>query len=127
MTVTKRNFWIIWISVAVLSFIALFVGVRYVLNNTVMARNIVAYVILSLIFGAISSTLYLLKFKIANFFFLLGVLIGFFEMYRAFWSDLSGWEDLAGFMSLLLCMGIGLGAGILVQLCRYFYLKFKTR
>ncbi len=127
MTVTKRNFWIIWASVTIVSFIAFFVGIRFVLNSTVLARNIIAYLIVSLIFGAVSSALYLLKMKIANISFLIGILIGFFEMYRVFWSDLSGWEDLAGFMSMFLWTGIGLGVGVLAQLGRYFYLKFRSR
>ncbi len=122
----KRNFWIIWISVTALSFIALFVGVKFVLSSQILARNVIAYGIVSLIFGAIASTLYLLKFNIAAVCFLAGLLIGFLEMYRAFWSSLSGWEDLAGFMSLFLWMGIGLGVGALAQAGRYFYLKFSS-
>ena len=121
----KRNFWIIWISTTVISFLLLFVGIKFVLNSTVLARNIIAYLIVALVFGAISSSLYLLRFKIVNILFLFGLAVGFFEMYRAFWSNLSGWEDLAGFLSLFLWMGIGLSVGVLAQLARYVYVKFR--
>lgn len=123
----KRIFWLIGISIMVLSFIALFSGVRFVLNRGIQPYNIIAYLILSLILGAISSALYLFKLKIINAFYLLGVFIGFLEMYRAFLSNLSGWEDLAGFMSLFLWMGVGLTVGALGQIGRYFYVKFRYR
>lgn len=127
MTGKKRNFWIIGIVIAIVSFTALYTGVRFVLNNAVKPRNFIAYLILSLILGAVSSVLYLFKLKIVNACFLLGVLIGYLEMYRAFLSNLSGWEDLAGFMSLFLWIGIGLSSGALAQLGRYAYVKFRYR
>lgn len=123
---TKRNFWIIWIATAVLSFLAFFIGVRFILHSTVLARNLIAYVIFSVVFGAVAGGLYLLKLKITAISFLAGLLVGFGMMYRAFLSELSGWEDLAGFMSLFIWMGVGLFVGAVIQLARWIYLRMHS-
>ncbi len=123
----KRNFWLIWSIMTVISFFALFVGVRYVLGKGVTPYNVVAYLVFSLIAGGIAAVLYRFRFIFANSCFLLGIFIGFLEMYRAFWSNLSGWEDLAGFMMLFLWIGIGLSLGALIQLGNYAYRKFRYR
>lgn len=118
---------LIFFCVAILSFALLFFGVKYLLGNPVTIQNIAAYIILSLIFGAISSTLYFLKLKIMSSVFALGLLVGFIEMYRAFLESRSGWEDLVGLLSLFTWMAIGLCAGTLLQIIFHFYCKLRAR
>lgn len=127
MTHERRNFWILWSGVSIASFLAFFIGVKYILNSAVITQNVVAYLVVSFIFGAVCSTLYLLRLKIAASSFLAGVAVGFFEMFRAFFSDLSGWEDLAGLMSLFLWMGAGLTVGALAEIIRYFFFKASVK
>lgn len=122
-----KNVWVIFFSVSVLSFVLLFFGVKYLLGNPVTAQNIAAYMILSLVFGAISSTLYLMQLKIMSSVFALGLMIGYFDMFRAFLGGRSGWEDLVGLLSLFTWMAIGLCAGTVLQAIWYFYHKFQSR
>nr|WP_319488244.1 hypothetical protein [uncultured Caproiciproducens sp.] len=122
---TKKNFWIIFFLVAILSFALLFTGVKYLLGNPITLQNIFAYSILSLIFGAVSSTLYLLELKIMCAVFALGLIIGYFDMFLTFLNGRSGWEDLVGLLSLFTWMTIGLFLGTVLQLGWYFYYRIK--
>lgn len=122
----KRNFWIIWFTVTVLSFLLLFLGIKFILGSQMTAQNMIAYTLVSLIFGMATSTLYLLQLKIACVVSIAGLLIGFFEMYRAFLSDMNGWGDLAGLISLFTWMAIGLCAGAVSQLGWYLYKKVRS-
>jgi hypothetical protein len=118
---TKRNFWIIWLVVMALSFVLLYAGVAILLGNPITVQNCMAFLILSFIFGVVSSTLYLLKQKTSCVLFVVGLIIGFFDMGRIFLSDMGGWGDLAGLMSLLTWVTIGLICGAAVALSRYVY------
>lgn len=122
---SKRIFWTIWIATAVLSFCAFFFGVKFAAENTVLAGNIVAYLVFSLIFGAVASALYLLRLKFAVVSFLAGLALGFGMMIRAFLSEMSGWEDLAGIMSLFIWMVAGLCIGLFIELGRWLYLRLR--
>jgi len=121
----NTNFWIIMCIVMISSFILLLAGVKLLLGNPITAQNLIAYLILSFIFSVVSSTLYLLKRKIAFVLFIAGLVIGFFEMSRMFLSDLSGWGDLVGLMSLFTWAAIGLGSGAAAELCRFIYKKIN--
>ena len=123
----KRNFWIIWSIVTAVSFVLLFAGVKLLLGNPISPQNILAFLILSIIFGVISSTLYLLKRKAACILFIAGLAVGFFEMNRIFLGDMGGWGDLVGLISLLTWAGIGLGSGVVFELSRYIYKKINSR
>lgn len=123
----KKNFWFIFFTVAILSFTLLYLGIKYLLGNPVNLQNIAAYVILSLIFGAVSSVLYLLQLKIMCFVFVLGLFVGYLDMFRTFLGSRSGWEDLAGLLSLFTWMAIGLCAGTVLQFLSYCYHKIRYR
>lgn len=123
----KHNFWRIWALVSLASFLAFFIGVRYVLNSSVTIQNIIFYLVAGVIFGAICAALYLLRLKIAAATFVAGIAFGFFDMYRTFWSDMNGWEDLAGFMSLFLWMGVGLTIGSLAEIAKHFFFRYKNK
>ncbi len=122
----KRNFWIIWIMVTIISFLFFFLGIKFILESQITVQNVIAYIIVSLLFGAISSCLYLLKLKIACAALIVGIIVGFFEMYRMFFNDLNGWGDLVGLMSLFTWMAIGLCAGTIGQFGYFLYKKLRT-
>lgn len=121
----KLNFWLIWFAVTAVSMIALFSGVRFLLKHPVTPQNIVAYFILSSLFGVISASLYLIKRKTACMLFILGLAVGFFEMWRIFLNGMGGWGDLVGIISLFTWAAIGLGCGATFELCHYVYRKLK--
>ena len=107
---------IIGLIVAIVSFTLLFVGVKYVLNTTIVIQNIIAYIILSALLGSLSAILFLFKQKVSFIIFNVGIVIGFIAMYNIFNNSMDGWNDLAGFMTFLFTIGIGLIIGIVVQL-----------
>ena len=67
----NRNiyFWVIWIAVTAVSFSLFFFEVGYVLGSSITLQNMIAYLVLSLVFGVVSSTLYLLNLRIVHWFF----------------------------------------------------------
>ncbi len=121
----KKIFWIVGLLIFIISFLMLFIGIRIVLGNELIVRNLLAFMGLSLLTGVIASSLVYFRFKLSFIFFVAGLFIGFFEMYRAFLSDMSGWGDLIGIMSLFMWAITGLGVGLLVQFGRYLYRKLK--
>jgi len=123
---SKRNFWIIWFMVTTISFLFFFLGIKFILGSQITVQNVMAYIVVSFIFGAISSCLYLLKLKIACATLIERIIVGFFEMYRMFFNDLNGWGDLVGLMSLFTWMVIGLCAGTIGQFGYFLYKKFRT-
>lgn len=114
---TKKRFSVIvGLLVAIISFILFFVGVKYLLNTTIVIQNIIAYTILSAILGSLSAILFLFKQKVSFIIFNAGIAIGFIAMYIIFNNNMDGWNDLAGFMTFLFTIGIGLIISIVVQL-----------
>lgn len=123
----RENFWTIGLSIFFISFLMLFIGIKIILGNELIVRNLLAFMGLSLLTGVIASALVYFRFKLSFIFFIAGLFIGFFEMYRAFLSDMSGWGDLIGIMSLFMWAITGLGVGLLVQFGRYLYRSLKNR
>lgn len=121
----NRKLFINFILVAIFSFVMIFIGVRFVLDNPVNTQNILGYTVFSMVLGLVSTALYLLKPKIAYMIFNLGILAGYIAMYVTFMSDMDGWEDLSGLLSLFIWILIGLGVGLLIQLGYYLYKKTK--
>lgn len=110
--------------VSVLSFVLLFCGIRFILDNHITAQNLLVFVLVSVILGFISSILYLLKFKIAYVIFNLGLLIGYFEMYRLFYKDMDGWGDLTGLITLFAWIILGFGLGSFAELVLFIYKRY---
>ncbi|MDF2653939.1 MAG: hypothetical protein K0R19_413 [Bacillota bacterium] len=127
MSKETRNRTLSLIAVSILSFLLLYIGVRFTLDHRISLNNILAYAGFSLLVGVISSMLYLFRPKISFGFFLAGLLVGFISMYRAFLADQSGWGDLAGLISLFFWVILGLITGLIVQLAYYLYEKFIYR
>lgn len=111
--------------VAITSFILLFVAVKGVLGNQPDTRNILAYIVFSLINGVVISVLVYLRYRIIYVFFTIGLAIGFIELYRTFLKDMAGWGDLIGILSLFMWVITGLFVGIVIQLITIIYKKYK--
>ncbi|HYE10729.1 MAG TPA: hypothetical protein VEF53_11170, partial [Patescibacteria group bacterium] len=102
-----------------------FIGVRFIADKTIYTQNILGYTVFSMVLGMISTVLYLMKPKIAYLIFNLGIVVGYIVMYVTFMSDMDGWEDLSGLLSLFIWILIGLGVGLLIQLGYFLYKKMK--
>ncbi|MEL7648666.1 MAG: hypothetical protein AAGU76_11270 [Sedimentibacter sp.] len=111
--------------VAAMSFILMYTGIGFINNAELSTQNIAAYVLFSLVLGIISAIFHYYKLKYALIFFVAGIAIGYFEMFRRLMGDLNGWGDLTGLMSLFMFIFTGLIAGIIVQTVYYLYKKFK--
>lgn len=111
--------------VAAISFILMYTGIRYINNAELSTQNIAAYALFSLVLGIISAIFHYYRLKYALIFFVSGIAIGYFEMFRRLMGDLNGWGDLTGLMSLFMFIFTGLIAGIIVQTVYYLYKKFK--
>jgi len=123
----KRYFIIVGLMVVIISFVLLLVGFEFVLSNQILIQNIISFIILSIIFGGLSSALYFFKLKVAFLSFLVGMAIGFIDMYRIFVNGMNGWGDLVGIMSLFTWSVIGLITGLVAQFISYLYNKVKAR
>jgi len=121
----KKKYWIVGLSVAIISFIMLFLGVKGVLAQEVNTQNILVYIGFSVLIGIVTSLLVFFRFKVIFVTFMVGLVVGFFEMYRAFIDGLSGWGDLVGILSLFIWVISGLVTGILAQTGYYLYKRFR--
>lgn len=111
--------------VTAISFVLMYTGIRFINNAELITQNIVNYVLFSLVLGIISAVFHYYKLKYALIFFIAGIAIGYFEMFRRFMDNLDGWGDLAGILSLFMFISAGLIAGIIVQIVHHFYKKYK--
>ncbi|HKM32387.1 MAG TPA: hypothetical protein VJX95_02340 [Oscillospiraceae bacterium] len=124
---SRKYFWVVGIVVSLVAFVLLLVAIGIVLQNDVGMDNLLAFLIASVIFGAIAALIFYLRATIALTLYLLGIGAGFVEMYRIFYSKLDGWGDLIGLASLWTWSAIGLIAGVVVQLLYYLYKKYIRR
>ena len=123
----RKSYIIIGVIIAVATFFMMFFGVEKILGNKVDARNIMFYFGFSVMVGAFASAFLIFRFFIAFWIYCAGLVIGFFEMFRAFLNGMSGWGDLAGIVSLLFMLAIGFFAGILAQVGFFIYKKVKIK
>jgi hypothetical protein len=122
----KKNFWMIGLCITVLSFILFAVGMNVYSAVGLSGGNYLAYLVFSLIVGAVAAALLYFRLKIAFVSFAAGLILGFILMFNAFLlSNLSGWGDLAGVLNLMMFTILGLGLGLLIQIVYYLYKKFK--
>lgn len=127
LSVDPKKYKLAALSMPVLTFILLFTGVKVFAGMEIGVRNYFAYAVFSLIIGAIVALFIYFKMTAAFLCFMAGYVTGFCLMYRAFIYDSSGWGDLAGIISLLFWIAIGLGAGLLLQLAIYLFRKIKKQ
>ena len=105
-------------------FILVYFGLRFVSGNVLSLQNTFLLLGFCVLVGIVSALFYNLKFETAYYIFGAGILIGLFEMFRHFFQDLNGWEDLTGLASLFIWILIGLCGGLILQLVRYLYRKY---
>lgn len=121
----KKNFWIIGLCAAILSFVFLAVGMNVYSEIGISTQNYIAYVVFSLIAGIVAASLIYFRLKIAFLSFAAGLILGLFLMFNAFLYNTTGWGDLIGVMNLMMWTILGLVVGLLIQLGTYLYKKFK--
>jgi len=124
-SVDRKRFWLVGLNAAAGTFVLLFAGMKMFAVTAIAMQNIVAYVIFSLIVGAVAALLVYFRLTIAFLCYVAGLVLGFMLMFRAFIFDKSGWGDLIGIVSLMMWLLIGLGAGFLLQLVRHLYKRYK--
>lgn len=115
---------IICIIVATLLFVLIYAGMMFVADRDI-SSNILAYAGVSLVIGLVTAAFYHFNLKYAFYIFLVGILIGLFEMYRNFMTEQNGWEDLAGIVSIMFWIVVGFFAGLIVQGTVYLYKRNK--
>lgn len=121
----KKNYLTAGFFVALLSYILLFVGIKFVLGNEIVTKNMIAFAGLSILAGVITSLLMLYKLKILYTSFITGLTVGFLLMYRTFLQEASDWRDLIGLLSLFVFTMIGLVVGMSAQLGYRLFKKYK--
>lgn len=121
----KKDYLIAGFTTAFLSFILLFIGIKFVLGNEIVKKNIIAFAGFSTLVGIITLFLVLFKLKIVYTSFITGLIVGFLLMYRTFLQDMSGWGDLIGLISMFMFTILALGIGILAQLGYNLFEKYK--
>ncbi len=121
----KKNYLKAGFIVSFLSFILLFVGIKFILGNEIVTKNIIAFASFSILAGIITLLLMLFEFKIVYTSFIIGLVVGFLLMYRAFLQDIPGWKDLIGLISMFAFTIISLVIGTLTQLGYHLFKKYK--
>lgn len=123
----NRNMLINFFVAAIVSFLLVFLGLKVISGSLLSIQNAFLLLGFCILLGIVSSLLYFLNLKSAYYIFSVGLLIGFVEMYRTFFKDLNGWEDLSALASLFIWILIGLFSGLTIQLIQYLYSKFGRK
>ncbi|MBR0598890.1 hypothetical protein [Sinanaerobacter chloroacetimidivorans] len=121
----NKNYWFQFLIFTISSFAMIFLGIRIISYKLLTGENVLAFLILSMILGLISSGLYSMRYKTAGIIFIFSLLIGFYEMYQLFLG--SNWDakgDLAGLILLFSWSIIGLGIGLVAELCLFSFQKY---
>lgn len=111
---------------ALLVFAVFYLGVGVLLGTPLLVTNILAMAILGLILGSVAFILFFFGLYYAFGLYAGGFLAGSALMVSAFWQGVAGWEDLVGLLSFFFLVGMGLAAGLLVQLLVYLVKKYRT-
>lgn len=121
----KKMAVLIAIIVAILSFSLLLLGIKYILGASIMLQNIIAFITVGIIVGAISFGLFLLRQKVSFVVFLFSLVSGFVFMFNTFNKDMDGWGDLAGLLSFFMFSLLGLTLALIIQLVAYLINRYK--
>ena len=109
------------------TFMLLITGVRNVLGNELEIKNIIAFAIFGLIIGVACAALLFYKLRIAFPIFLVALVLGFFELFRSFLTDMNGFGDLVGILSLFMITSFGLGIALFVEFVAHLIRKNKQQ
>lgn len=112
------------ISIILISMFLLILGVKYVLGQDLVIMNLLAFAAFSIVIGVLAGAMLFYKLRKAFYVFGIGLLIGFFEMYRSFITGPEEFGDLAGILSLFIFTAFGFVIGLIVE--AIFYLLRKN-
>lgn len=115
--------WFKGLIAGVTSYLLWLVGVGLILGQTLELRHFTVYALFSVLVTLVVVSLDYFALIRASSLFLVGLSIGFFEMFRAFIRQMTGWGDLIGVLSLMIWTGLGLLTGILVEGIYWLYRK----
>lgn len=100
---------------SLLSLFLLILGVRYVLGQDLVIMNFVAFSAFSIVVGIIAAALLLYKLHKAYYVFIVGLAIGFMELFRSFIVETEGLGDILGILSLFIITSFGLVIGLTIE------------
>ncbi|WP_165767449.1 hypothetical protein [Tetzosporium hominis] len=103
----------------------LLLGVGIVLDQPLTTSNVVTIIAYGLAAGLFAGALAFLNLRKGVFIFLIGLAIGFFEMFRSFLFSSGEFGDLAGLLSLFIFTAFGLVLAVIVEGIRYLLAKSK--
>ena len=118
---------IVGLIVAILTFAFLLAAFGIVLNGNISVRNLISYIVTAISFGVISGTFHYFRLFVAFWLFILGLLVGFADMFRVFLVNDLGWNDLVGLMAFFSYVVIGFFAGLFFQAIHYLYKLYKAK
>ena len=112
---------------SIITFLLLVIGAGVLLGVSLQLQNVAVYFVFSILAGFIYLILSGYALTIVLFFFMTGVLVGFIEMYRAFWQGLEGWGEIIGILTLLIWPTIGIILGVIIQIGVCIYNKYQNK
>jgi len=112
-------------AIEAISLVLIFGIMMYFNPVTLTVQNVIAYVVFSSVLGTVAAVLQYFELDFALLFFIGGIGIGFFQLFRSLSNNINGWGDLAGIAYLITYIVIGLLAGILAQVYIWFVNKIK--
>lgn len=115
------------IALSLISFILLIIGVGFLLGAALQIQNLAVYFVFSLLAGLIYLILSGYQLTIVLFLFMTGLLVGFIEMYRAFWQGLEGWGEIIGILALLIWPAVGIVLGVVITIGVTLYKKYQNK
>ncbi|NBG88474.1 hypothetical protein [Isachenkonia alkalipeptolytica] len=112
---------------SIITFLLLVIGAGVLLGVSLQLQNVAVYFVFSILAGFIYLILSGYALTIVLFFFMTGLLVGFIEMYRAFWQGLEGWGEIIGILTLLIWPTIGIILGVIIQIGVCIYNKYQNK
>jgi hypothetical protein len=112
---------------SIASFLLLVVGIGALLEFSIQLQNLAVYFVFSLLMGIIYLLLSGYQLTIVLFLFLTGLLVGFIEMFRAFWQGIEGWGEIIGILALLIWPIVGILLGLIIQLGVFLYHTYQKK
>ncbi|PJK17710.1 hypothetical protein CQS04_02200 [Chryseomicrobium excrementi] len=121
----NANYKTLGVLVMSITLFLLLLGVGVLLDQPLTTSNVVTIIAYGLAAGLFAGALAFLNLKIGVIIFLIGLAIGFFEMFRSFLFASGEFGDLAGLLSLFIFTAFGLVLAVVVEGIRYFIAKSK--
>ncbi len=115
------------IALSLITFVLLIIGVSFLLGAALQLQNLAVYFVFSLLAGLIYLVLSGYQLTIVLFLFMTGLLVGFIEMYRAFWQELDGWGEIMGILALLIWPVVGIVLGVVITIGVTLYKKYQNK